>query len=370
MKRIIAQISITALVVLLAHVAAGAEAAEAPSAEDVKVKAKAMMDSGIKWLLEQQNENGSFAAVEHMEPAVTGLAVRAMAVSPFRNELMKTEAFKKALDFLLSCVQPDGGIYLDPWAANYHTSIALSALAAVQDPKLRPTIDKVQAYLKDAQADEGEGLSPGDVSYGGIGYRKGKREADMSNLQFTLIAFKDSGLSSDDAAWGKALEFVKKCQNITTDGGFIYRENESKAGEDPDASEGETLYRSYQSMTYVGLLSMIYCNVEKDDEQVQAAVKWLKKHWSYDENYPIGLQGLFYNFHTLARAFSAYGEKTITDADGVAHDWYAELVENLAGRQHKDGYWVNTEKRWLEDDKALVTAYCLLALAHPYEQYK
>ncbi len=358
------------LVPAVAVAAAEGASAEAPSAADVKAKAKTLMDTGIQWLLKQQNEDGSFAAEKSMEPAVTALAIRAMATSPFRDELMKTDEFNKALDFLLSCVRDDGGVYIEDWAANYHTSVALSALAAIQDPKLRPKIDTVQAYVKKAQADEGEGLSPGDTSYGGIGYRKGQREGDMSNLQFALISLKDSGLSSDDAAWGKALEFVKKCQNLKTDGGFIYRPGESKAGEDPNAPEGETLYRSYQSMTYIGLLSMIYCNVAKDDERVVKAVEWLKKHWSYDENHPIGLQGLYYNFHTLSRAFAAYGQKYITDADGVKHDWYAELVEALAKRQHKDGYWVNTEKRWLETDKTLVTAYCLLALAHPYDQYQ
>ena len=341
-----------------------------PVPKDVKANAKAMMERGTTWLVAQQNDNGSFHADEHMEPAVTALAVRAMATGPLRDELMKTDGFKKAVAFILSCVQDDGGVYIDDWAANYHTSVAFSALAALEDPKLRPTIDKIQAYVKGAQADEGEGLSPGDPDYGSFGYRKGQRKGDMSNLQMALISLKDSGLSSDDAAWGKALKFVERCQNITADGGFIYRPGESKAGEDPDAPEGETRYRSYHNMTYIGLLSMIYGSVDKDDERVVKAVGWLKKHWSFDENHPLGLQGLYYGYHTLSRAFAAYGEKTITDADGVEHDWYAELVEALATRQHTDGYWVNTDKRWFETDKTLVTTYCLLALAHPYKQYK
>ena len=361
---------VIAAVLVLGVAAAATATEEAPSADAVKTQAKAMIDKGMAWLLAQQKEDGSFAEEKHMEPAVTALAVRAMAEGPSRDELTQTAAFKKAVAFLLSCVQPDGGIYIDDWAANYHTSLALSALAAIEDPELRATIDKAQGYVKDLQADQGEGVSPGDTSYGGFGYRKDKREGDMSNLQFALIALRDSGLSSDDAAWGKALEFVSKCQNVTTDGGFIYRPGESKAGMDPDAPEAETLYRSYQTMTYVGLLSMIYCSVDKNDERVQMAVGWLQKHWGLDENYPLGLQGLFYNYHTMARALSVYGEKVITDEDGVQHDWYAELVEALAKRQHKDGYWVNTEKRWLETDKTLVTGYCLLALIHPYAHYE
>jgi squalene-hopene/tetraprenyl-beta-curcumene cyclase len=344
-------------------------AAEPPTTDEVKAKAAAMMDKGIEWLLAQQKADGSFSAVEGTEPAVTALALRAMATSPSRDELMKTEGFKKALAFVLSCIKEDGGVYIKDWAANYHTSVALSALAAINDPELREQIDKSQAFLKELQADEGEGLKEGDTSYGGFGYRKGQREGDMSNLQFALCALRDSGLTADDAAWGKALEFVERCQNLETDGGFIYRPGESKAGEDPNAPEDETLYRSYTSMTYVGLLSMIYCNVDRNDERVQKAVGWLKAHWNFDENYPLGLQGLFYSYHTLARALTAYGERTLVDDKGVAHDWYAELVDALAKRQNKDGSWVNTEKRWFEDDNILVTTYCLLALAYPYEWY-
>jgi len=359
-----------AVLLVLGALSAQGVAGEPPTTEVTKARAAAAMDQGIEWLLAQQKADGSFSAVEGMEPAVTSLALRAMATSPSRDELMKTEGFKKALEFILSCIKEDGGVYIKDWAANYHTSVALSALAAINDPDLRDKIDQSQAFLKELQADEGEGLTEDDTSYGGFGYRKGQRQGDMSNLQFALAGLRDSGLTADDAAWGKALAFVERCQNLETDGGFIYRPGESKAGEDPEAPEDETLYRSYASMTYVGLLSMIYCQVDRDDERVQKAVGWLKAHWGFDENYPIGLQGLYYNYHTLARALTAYGERTLADAKGVEHDWYAELVDALATRQHEDGYWVNTEKRWFEDDKILVTTYCLLALAHPYEWYK
>ena len=345
-------------------------AGDVPAPDEVKAQAKAMMEKGIAWLLNQQKEDGSFADDKRMEPAVTALAIRAMAVSPMRDELMKTEQFKKGVAFILSCVKDDGGVYIDDWAANYHTSVALSALAALEDPKLADTIKKIQGYVKEVQADDGDDLGKDDPNYGSFGYRKDQRAGDMSNLQFSLTALRDSGCSAHDAAWDKALVFVKRCQNITTDGGFVYRPQESKAGEDPEAPAGETRYRSYSSMTYVGLLSMIYCNVDKNDERVQKAVAWLSKHWGFDGNYPIELQGLFYNYHTLSRALSAYGEKFIADDKGVKHDWYAELVDALAKRQSADGYWVNTNERWFETDKMLVTAYCLLALAHPYDQYE
>ena len=91
MTKTSSRLAIVAVIALLfAHAAAAigavespsAEEAKAPSADRVKAKARAMMETGITWLLEQQNEDGSFAKQKQMEPAVTALAVRAMATSP------------------------------------------------------------------------------------------------------------------------------------------------------------------------------------------------------------------------------------------------------------------------------------------------
>jgi squalene-hopene/tetraprenyl-beta-curcumene cyclase len=54
----------------------------------------------------------------------------------------------------------------------------------------------------------------------------------------------------------------------------------------------------------------------------------------------------------------------------VKHDWYRELAEILIKNQHRDGYWVNTEERWLETNKILVTCYSILALDEGYEGYR
>ncbi len=152
---------------------------------------------------------------------------------------------------------------------------------------------------------------------------------------------------------------------FAVDGGGIYRPNESKAGEDEKGN-----YRSYQSMTYAGLLSFIYANVDKHDKRVQAAVRWIGEHWDLTGNFPIGRQGLYYNYHTMAKALNAYGEKYITDKNGVKHDWYLELAQTLMKKQDREGYWVNDEDRWFEDNKVLVTCYSILALSEGYENYR
>jgi squalene-hopene/tetraprenyl-beta-curcumene cyclase len=78
----------------------------------------------------------------------------------------------------------------------------------------------------------------------------------------------------------------------------------------------------------------------------------------------MGPQGLYYYYHTFAKALDALGQDIFVDADGKKHDWRRELAEELAKRQRPDGSWVNENNRWLEGDPNLVTGYALLALSY------
>jgi squalene-hopene/tetraprenyl-beta-curcumene cyclase len=58
-------------------------------------------------------------------------------------------------------------------------------------------------------------------------------------------------------------------------------------------------------------------------------------------------------------------ESTFTDANGVVHDWRADLIRELQTRQQENGSWYNVESdRWMEGDAVLVTAYAMLALSY------
>ena len=76
----------------------------------------------------------------------------------------------------------------------------------------------------------------------------------------------------------------------------------------------------------------------------------------------MGDAGLYYYYHTFAKAMDAAGKPLIEDADGNRHDWRRELRDVLIEMQSADGSWTNTNPRWLEGDPNLVTGYCLLAL--------
>jgi squalene-hopene/tetraprenyl-beta-curcumene cyclase len=109
-------------------------------------------------------------------------------------------------------------------------------------------------------------------------------------------------------------------------------------------------------MTYAGLKSFIYAGLTKDDQRVKAAWDWITKNWSLDENPGMRLgkpeqaqQGLYYYYHTLARALNAYDQPTITDPQGNTHDWRIELIAKLKSLQREDGSWAG-DKRWMEDN--------------------
>jgi squalene-hopene/tetraprenyl-beta-curcumene cyclase len=215
--------------------------------------------------------------------------------------------------------------------------------------------------------------SPDDFNYGGAGYGSSSRP-DLSNTSFLIDALHSLGRGDEDPAMQKALIFVSRCQNLESpqntspfaakvnDGGFYYTVaagGQSMAGKEPDGG-----LRSYGSMTYAGFKSMIYAGLKRDDPRVKAAFEWIEKHYTLDENPGMGQQGLFYYYHTFAKALAATGDEHIVAADGKSHDWKAELAKKLIALQNEDGSWINKTTRWFEGDPNLVTAYALLCLSY------
>ena len=167
---------------------------------------------------------------------------------------------------------------------------------------------------------------------------------------------------------------MERCQNLpdhndqpwasndpANRGGFIYFPGNSKAGE-TKLSDGRIALRSYGSMSYAGLLSYIYADLDRNDPRVKAAITWLSNNYTIDENPGLGKQGLFYYYHTMAKALSAAGIDILTLKDGSTINWRKNLAQKLINLQNPDGSWVNENGRWWEKDPVLVTSYSLLSL--------
>lgn len=343
-----------------------------PKSQSLNARIDASAARGIEFLRNRgQADNGSFSP--ETGAAVTALCVR--AILEHRPRAINDPVVQKALQYIESKIQTDGGIYArGSLYRNYETSVAVGALIkANRDDRYESVLKRAEAFLKDIQWDEGEGVESSDTAYGGAGYGKHKRP-DLSNTSFLIDALKELGNSGDDEAIKKALRFVARTQNLAGhgndtdyaddvgDGGFYYTPaagGQSQAGE---ASGGGL--RSYGSMTYAGLKSMIYAGLSADDPRVTAAMKFIRNHYSLTDNPGMGQAGLFYYYHTFAKALDAADVEIIDDADGNPHAWREELANQLVKMQQDDGSWVNQENdRWMEGDRQLVTAYALLALA-------
>jgi squalene-hopene/tetraprenyl-beta-curcumene cyclase len=181
-----------------------------------------------------------------------------------------------------------------------------------------------------------------------------------------------------DLDWEMAVQFIQRCQNLPETnsekwadgrpenrGGFIYFPGSSMAGEEK-LPDGKVALRSYGSMGYAGLLSFIYAKMDASDPRVAAARDWLIRNYTINENPGLGPQGMFYYYHTMAKALTILGEDTLVLPDGRKVAWREELAKRLFDAQDGKGFWVNNNGRWWEKDPVLVTCYGLLTLERIY----
>lgn len=219
---------------------------------------------------------------------------------------------------------------------------------------------------------------------------------DNSNTQWAIQALADSGFDPErkNPVWARAVLYVSKTQNTAenqyivgikgmenyrTDGkgGMTYRPGESKA-ELIKNPNGTVTAPSYGSMTYAGIKTMIYAGVSRDDPRVVAAFRYIRENYTLDENPglrtdekpELGQQGIYYYYYTFAKCLKVVGleNNTLTDFDGGAHVWPADILGKLVSLRKTDAgegkcYWLNeAEERWMEGEPTLATCYSIMAM--------
>lgn len=365
-------------VLLMLGLMVGEVRAEMPA--DLAADGQAALARGAAWLAAQQQADGHWGSPE--TPALTALAMWALHRA---NPAEYQDAIARAMVYVLTSVHEDGSIWRAPsmerrggGLANYNTAVCMSALHALGRPELVPVIQKARTYLAKMQyLDDG-------IYRGGMGYdaETGRAYADLSN---SYMAYEAMRLTQDvedlraagdpkaDLDWGAVQEFLAQVQNLPgvntnsyvsddadSRGGFAYTPG---AGAANTNAEGKVTLRSYGSMTYAGLLALIYAQVDETDVRVQAAKDWAERHWSLDENPGMGQEGLYYFFNVLTKSLKAAGDATLTLPDGRTVVWREEVARKLVALQKPDGHWVNDNNRWWEAEPNLVTSYVLLSLA-------
>lgn len=337
---------------------------------------QAAVERGLSWLTTRQRDDGTWS--NRRFPALTALVVQAYLAT---DQSDKDKVLPAALQYLTSCVQPDGGIYVDVpgrkggGLSNYNTAICMTALYATGDADYTRIVQNARTFVA-------QGQHFGDDEYkGGFGYDKstGRTYTDLMNTTYAVQAMRMTQSVEDrrpvgekraEIDWGEAAAFISRMQNPpgtgAEAGGFFYNPSDPKAGTTTNAT-GAVTFRSYGSMTYSGLLALIYANVSRDDPRVRSAFDWAAKHWTLKENPGMGMQGLYFFYNVLSRSLDAYGQDLVPATGGALIDWRIKLARRLVSLQKIDpdtggGYWVNDTGRFWESDPVLVTAYSILAL--------
>ncbi len=367
---------------------------QTPGAIALKNEIQQSINKGIAFLSAKQNEEGGFWVTPD-EPALSALALSALSGDPSRERGAEESApISKGFDYLLKNVKPDGGIY-GKARANYNTSISLTALVQRGRRQDEQVILNARKFVVGSQIDSGDKGKTDGVFDGGIGYGEPKpgapANADLSNMTFALEAlyyskqmFADTGMpveKKDDLNWDAAIQFVERCQNLPNSndqpwagddkknlGAFVYTPaNNPGEGKKKD---GRVAMRYYGSISYAGMLSFIYAGLSPEDPRVKAAIQWLGENYTLDENPGMGAEGLFYYYHTMAKALSTADVTTLKTKTGSV-DWRAPLSRKLISLQGADGSWRNAASgRWMESDPVLVTAYTVLALEQVHRSIK
>jgi squalene-hopene/tetraprenyl-beta-curcumene cyclase len=348
-------------------------AAAGPSADDVK----GVVEKALGFLKTAQKDGGNFGAgPREGEPGLTALVAAAL----IRNGVpADNSVVAKALKFLESKVQKDGGVY-ERGLSNYMTCLAVMTFKeANAGGKYDKVIDAGVKYIKSLQF--ADGLTEDHPNFGGAGYDKptAKGRPDMSNTQFMVEALLAAGVKKDDPVIKRSLTYISRSQNLSDDefnklafakkasaddkGGFVYNLSDADNPDSPKRTPDGGL-RSEGGMTYAGLKSFLYAGVGKDDKRVKAAVEWVRKHYTVTENPGQKDSGLFYYYHTFAKAMDALGEDPFVDAKGVKHDWRQELFDELKKRQKDNGIWANSNPAFAEGMPELATAFAVLALSY------
>jgi hypothetical protein len=324
---------------------------EKEAATGVTPAAQAAIDKGLEYLAREQAANGSWGKRYRGSVAVTSLAARAFLAAGHKPGQGKYGmVLTRALNYVLS--QEDAGkpgLISSPGSTpmynhGFGVQFLAEALGKITEEKeqqqVKQVLERAVKLLDKTQDSRGQ-------SSGGWRYQPIPSGADISLTCCQLVglnACKRAGIEVPQRLIDRGLDFVKRCQNRSRDGGFWYQPTSGVSGIARSAAAVLTLQRAGAGSS-------------KEVEQALTFIakrtggKWSQATYDLRTHY-------FYGSYYAAQALWNAGDKHQSEA-------YPALRDALLARLSKGGlldndHWVD---RMIDDHCG--TAMALLALQAP-----
>lgn len=301
---------------------------------------RSAINGGIKYLLEEQNEqSGKWNEIPRYPGGVTALCTLALLNAGVEANHPQIQ---KSLDALRK-IKP---------SATYSVALQTMALCAAEPRRDQVQIQQNVRWLESVQ------LAGGQWSYpSGSG--------DNSNSQFAVLALHEAervGATVQQETWEKAAKYWKECQN--PDGSWGYQKNWADGlGSMTCAGIAATVICSNKvndpnAAVDNGLVQC--CRPKEEDDSLQRALSWLGRNFSVRRN--PGRRGMerawhYYYLYGLERVGRLTARRLIGE-----HDWYREGAEFLVAQQDPfSRHWIGAAHA--EDKPDIATAFSLLFLS-------
>jgi hypothetical protein len=327
---------------------------------------EASVERAARYLLRQQQPNGSFPSLPSGQPGVTSLCILSLLASGHNpHEGSFGKAIDRSLTYVLACQYEDGLLarYYPsmPMQSNNpsHTAIYNHAVAGLMlseaygmtrgnlNQEIHDAIESAIIYTRKRQ------LSPkkreGDL--GGWRYVKPwpVSDSDLSITSWQLMflrSAKNAGFDVPAKYIDDAMGYVQRCYE-PEDGTFLY------------ALYGSNR-RSSRAMVGAGALALSLGGMHKT-KAAQRAGEWILGHpfsnynrqLTYHDRY---FYGAFYCSHAMFQLGEPYWDK-----------FYPTLVQAMVRYQNRDGSWGPERSLDSEYGTSYSTAMGILALVPPYQ---
>ena len=316
------------------------------------------IENGIRYVIAQQQTDGSWLDTPRFRGGTTGLAALALLNARQKPSDARTKkAIEKAIRHLNS-------LHLDDMET-YVVSLRIMVLAAA-DPQGKVhklNIQKDVDWLLNQQVN----APNGNAGIGGWGYASSNpnhKTADGSNSQYALLALHEAaqvGIEIDEIYWQRTLAYWNRLKK--RNGGFSYHTKGDQLGTMTCAGISSIIIAQENLIDSQELLQngdVSCCRPSDNDEVIDRAFKWLTKVFSVNRApRGSGLRYKFYYLYGLERACRLAGRRFVGP-----HDWYREGAKHLLDIQNQsNGSWQGRETHGDDKDKTIETSFALLFLA-------